>query len=304
MNRPAGPHPALHIDARERSTIHRFSHDAMATVFEVHVVHPDARYAAQGAQAAFDLVDRLEHDLSRFLPNSDIARINHLVPGDRTHVAVTTMECLVIARHMFDLTGGTFDISIGTGLPSLILDPDQGIVQATKAGVALDLGGIGKGYAVDLMAEVLEEWGLERSLLHGGFSSMLALDPAPGEAGWALTFSDPRQPSRVLERLSLCQTALSASGIRKTDHIVDPRSGVPIRERLASWATVPRPVADDGTRGRAATVTDALTTALLVMSVEEVRALCDGSPGLGAWLLEPGDTDDGQSRLLRFGGAQ
>ena len=62
---------------------HRFSHAAMATVFEVHCVHADARYAAQAAQAAFDLVDRLEQELSRFVENSDISRINHLVPrGD------------------------------------------------------------------------------------------------------------------------------------------------------------------------------------------------------------------------------
>jgi len=290
--------------SRDGTRVHRFSHEAMATVFEVHVAHPDARYAAQGAQAAFDLVDRLERDLSRFLPNSDITRINHLAPGDRTRVAVTTMECLVIARHMFDLTGGTFDVSIGTGLTSLVLDADEAAVEASRAGVALDLGGIGKGYAVDLMADVLEEWGLERSLLHGGVSSMLALDGPEHDAGWTLTFSDPRQPSRVLERLSLQQTALGASGIRKTDHVVDPRSGVPIRERLATWATVPRPRGEDGSPGRAAAVTDALTTAFLVLSPEQVQTLCDGSPGLTAWLLEPPEAPDGTSRLIRFGAPQ
>ena len=54
------------------------------------------------------------------------------------------------------------------------------MVRATQDGVRIDLGGIGKGYAVDLMAELLEEWGLERALVHGGFSSALALE-APGE---------------------------------------------------------------------------------------------------------------------------
>ena len=56
----------------------------------------------------------------------------------------------------------------------------------------VDLGGIGKGYAVDLMAELLEDWGLERSLVHGGFSSVLALEPPAGGDGWPLTLSDPR----------------------------------------------------------------------------------------------------------------
>jgi FAD:protein FMN transferase len=287
--------------SRGGTKVHRLSHAAMATVFEVFLAHPDERYAAQGAQAAFDLVDRLERELSRFLPNSDITRINHLEPGDRTRVAASTMECLGIARHMFDLTDGAFDVSIGTGLASLALDPDESTVQATRSGVHLDLGGVGKGYAVDLMAELLDEWDLGRALVHGGFSSVLALDASDEDGGWALSFSDPRQPSRVLERVSLRQTAVGASGIRKTDHVVDPRSGVPIRERLASWATVPRPVGDDGRVGRAAAVTDALTTAFLVLSAEQVEALCEQSPGLSAWLLEPPARPGDDSRLIRFG---
>ena len=95
---------------------------------------------------------------------------------------------------MFDLTGGAFDISIGTGLPSLELDADDFLVRATTDGVQVDLGGIGKGYAVDLMAELLEEWGLQRALVHGGFSSVLALEPPAGRDGWPLTLSDPAAP--------------------------------------------------------------------------------------------------------------
>ena len=97
----------------------------MATVYEVYAVHADRQYAAQAAQATFDLVDRLERELSRFLPNSDITRINHLAAGENTRVAPSTLECLLIARHMFDLTDGAFDVSIGTGLASLELDPDK-----------------------------------------------------------------------------------------------------------------------------------------------------------------------------------
>ena len=115
--------------------VRRFSHEAMATVFEVYAVHPDEQYAAQAAQAAFDLADRLERELSRFLTNSDITRINHLAAGESTRVSPSTLECLMIARHMFALTGGAFDVSIGTGLPSLELDPDDFVVRATRDGV-------------------------------------------------------------------------------------------------------------------------------------------------------------------------
>jgi len=282
----------------------------MATVFEVHGVHPDAGYAAQAAQAAFDLADRLERELSRFLPNSDIGRINGLAAGERTRVSPSTMECLVIARHLFDLTGGAFDVSIGTGLASLDVDPGGCIVHARASGVRLDLGGIGKGYAVDLMAELLEEWGLERALVHGGFSSVLALDAPPGRRGWPLTLSDPCAPSTALARLSTRQTALGASGVHKGDHIVDPRTGVPARGRRAAWAAVPRPPAPDGEpraaerpRLAAAAVADALATAFMLLGPEQVRGLCDGSPGLEAWILsDPAEGPEAGASLLHVGG--
>jgi len=282
----------------------------MATVFEVHAVHPDERYAAQAAQAAFDLADRLERELSRFLPNSDIARVNRLAAGETTRVSPATAECLAIARHMFDLTGGAFDVSIGTGLPSLDLDPDGVRVRATTAGVQIDLGGIGKGYAVDRMAELLEEWGLERAIVHGGFSSVLALEPPTGHEGWSLTLSDPGAPSRVLASLSARQMALGASGVRKGDHLVDPRTGEPARGRLAAWVAVPRPEearagapAGEGTRAAAAAVGDALTTAFMVLSPEAIEGLCRRFPGLEAWILpEPSGDTRGEPRLVHFGG--
>jgi thiamine biosynthesis lipoprotein len=287
--------------------VRRFSHEAMATVFEVHGVHPDERYAAQAAQAAFDLVDRLERELSRFLSNSDIARVNHLAAGESTRVGPSTLECLVIARHMYDLTGGAFDVSIGTGLPSLELDSDDFLVRATTDGVRIDLGGIGKGYAVDLMAELLEDWGLGRALVHGGFSSVLALEPPAGHEGWPLTLSDPGAPSRVLARLSVRQTALGASGLRKGDHIVDPRTGEPARGRLAAWVAVPRPEvtgAEGAPRVAPAAVTDALTTAFMLLRSEEIEALCRRSPGLEAWILrDPAGASDEETHLLHFGGS-
>jgi FAD:protein FMN transferase len=295
---------------RDLRDVRRFSHEAMATVYEVYAVHADHQYAAQAAQATFDLVDRLERELSRFLPNSDITRINHLDAGEGTRVTPSTLECLAIARHMFDLTGGAFDVSIGTGLPSLELVPDESVVRATTRGVKVDLGGIGKGYAVDLMAELLEEWGLHAALVHGGFSSVLALEPPPEHDGWPLTLSDPSAPSRVLARLSVRQTALGASGLRKKDHIVDPRTGGPVRGRLAAWVALPRPGesapepgAEPQPRAAAAAVTDALTTACMLLSGERIEELCEGSPGLEVWILqEPAAPPDIDTQLLHFGG--
>lgn len=274
----------------------------MATLFEVYVVHPEEHYAAQAAQAAFDLVDRLERELSRFLPNSDIGRVNTLTAGESTQVAPSTLECLVIARHMFDLTGGAFDISIGTGLQSLDFDAGEFRVRAAREGVRLDLGGIGKGYAVDLVAELLEDWGLNQALVHGGFSSVLALEPPSGGDGWPLTLSDPAPPSRVLAKLSVRQTALGASGLRKGDHIIDPRSGEPARGRLASWVAVPRPAVtlrEGEPRVAATAVADALTTAFMLLDSVEISAICERAPGLEAWLLP--ESANRQVSLQYFG---
>ena len=159
---------------------HRFSHAAMATLFEVRCVHADAGYAGQAAQAAFALVDRLEQEQSRFIANSDVSRINHLSAGQSTRVSPTTLECLEIARRMHDLTRGAFDVTLGSGWGGLDLAPEEFTVHVREAGVRLDLGGIGKGYAVDRVAELLEEWDVPQALVHGGFSSVLALEPPPG----------------------------------------------------------------------------------------------------------------------------
>lgn len=272
--------PSFGLDARPPGRgAHRFSHEAMATVFEILCAHPDARYAAQAAQAAFELVDRLEQLLSRFLENSDLARVNHLAAGQGTPVGPWTMECLEIAWHMHALTGGAFDASIGTGLHRLELDPETFTVHAREGGARLDLGGIGKGYAVDRVAEILEEWGISRALVHGGFSSVLALEPPPDEEGWPLTLSAPGS-GRTLARVSARGRAFSASGVRKGDHILDPRTGLAIRGRAGAWVAVAR---EDG--ASAAAVADALSTAFMIQPVDEVAALCRQSPGLEAWLV-------------------
>src|SRR5512144_1528798 len=127
---------------RDLRDVRRFSHEAMATVYEVYAVHADRQYAAPAAQASFELVDRLERELSRFLPNSDVTRINHLDAGESTRVSASTLECLLIARHMFGVTNGAFDVSIGTGLPTLEFDVDESVVRAGERGVRIDLGGI------------------------------------------------------------------------------------------------------------------------------------------------------------------
>jgi thiamine biosynthesis lipoprotein len=300
-------------EARPERDVLRFSHAAMATVFEVRCLHADAGYARQAAQAAFDLVDRLEMEQSRFIANSDISRINLLAAGQSTRVSPSTLECLETARRMHALTGGAFDVSIGSGLDGLELIPDEFTVHARRGGVRLDLGGIGKGFAIDHMAEELREWDIRHALVHGGFSSVLALEAPPGRHGWPLTLSAPGPGDHgVLARISASRTAFSASGTQKGDHILDPRNGRAVRDRTAWVALSCRDEVATGAAcaggrdaaGRSpATVAEALSTAFMILSAQEIEDLCRRSPGLEAWLiLEPTEAGQAVPRLVHVAG--
>jgi thiamine biosynthesis lipoprotein len=263
----------------------RFSHQAMNAVFEIVCTHADPTYARQAAWAAFDVAGRLEQELSRFIENSDISRINSLAAGESVRVNRWTMECLQLARLAWAETAGAFDISLGSGLDTLSLDPPRLEVRATAAGVRLDLGGIGKGYAVDRMAEVLTEWGVERAVLHGGFSSVLALEAPVGCEGWPLTMSVCDAAVIQAKR-----RAFSASGTQKGDHIKDPRTGQPARRR-AAWASAPVSALTNfcrkaGIGESPAAVVEAFSTAFLILDASEIQDCCRRHPGLESWTLE------------------
>ena len=274
--------------------MHRFQHTAMATQFEIRCTYPDGGYARQAARAAFDAVDRLEQQLSRFVENSDITRINHLSPGGSTIVSYETMQCLQLASLIYAETGGAFDISLGTGFETLELVPAEFVVRAslTSPGLTqLDLGAIGKGYAVDRAADVLEDWEIEQVLIDAGSSSVLALEPPAGAEDWPLTISDPGDTGLILAGIGARQRALGASGIRKGDHILDPRNRAPVRSRSAAWVSAPRSVLaaigrQVGVEDSAASVADALSTAVMISPAEEIGACCQRYAGLEAWILE------------------
>jgi FAD:protein FMN transferase len=287
-------------NTKARSGLFRYAHAAMATIYEIYCFHEDESYARQAAGAAFNLVDRLEQELSRFIENSDISRINHLVSGESVRVSPWTMECLMIARLVYQETGGAFDISLGSGFDNLELVSDDFIVSTHADGIRLDLGGIGKGYAVDRIAELLAEWEIQTALVHGGYSSVLALDPPANSSGWPLSLSMPRQKrDATLVTLSVRRQAFSGSGIQKADHILDPRTKEPVRLRLAAWVTGSLEVLADFCRGAGirnpedtdwsqspAAVAEGLSTAMMIIPDREIEDCCRRHPGLEVWLLD------------------
>ncbi|MEN6424756.1 MAG: FAD:protein FMN transferase [Phycisphaerales bacterium] len=304
----------VHSDWAAVPDVHRFSHQAMATTFEVMVQYEDRTYAQQAAEAAFSEVDRIEGALSRYLETSDVTQINHLPAGTPAHVTLDTLECLRISAEVHSQTGGAFDITVGflvdcwrdeekkprtpsaeemqfaldhTGTDLILLDEPTCAVALLASPMRIDLGGVGKGYAVDRMAEMLREWSVDRALIHGGFSSVLALDAPRGMEGWPVTLSHPKDRSRTLVRLQVARVSVSGSGVEKGPHIIDPRTGQPAESKLATWS-----IASDAARA------DAISTAFMVMTAEEVTDFCRGHPGVRGLLILPGDDAAGQAERI------
>lgn len=275
---------------------YRFAHTAMGTVFEIWLAGEDEAYAGQAAQAVFSEVDRLETLFSRFNPASDIAQVNRLAAGRALRVGIETYECLKAAEIVRTETRGAFDVNV-RGLTvspmekssirakfkkriypnpiELVKEPAgfevrhvRGTGKTVPAAVDLDLGGIGKGYALDRALAVLADWQIERVLLHGGTSTAVALGAAPGAEGegrgWPVgvggTWDFPGMPRRVV----LSRRALSGSGTEvKKSHIIDPGTGKPAGGHLAAWAS-----------HESAAVADALSTAFMVMDTAQIARFC------------------------------
>lgn len=282
---------------------HRFAHRAMTAPFEILVAEGDKKYAGQAAQAAFDEIDRVERLLSRFVENSDISRINKLASHDPVQVEPETMQCLLAAKRMYDVTGGVFDVTVGalfacwrgadrqprtpsdeelaearakTGMNYVGLDEERLRVRLLREGVQVDLGGIGKGFAVDHVAAILKDWEVGPSLVHAS-STALALGPPPDRPGWPLGVGGEVKPDgkRMARRIvHLTQRALSASGTAtRGRHIIDPRSGRPASGPIRAWALAPT-----------AAEADALSTAFMVLAPKETEALIKRHPKVTAFL--------------------
>ena len=301
-----------------------YSRKAMAADFVIFTNAGEYENAFDAAIEALDEVSRLEKVLSYFLPDSEISLLNEDGPYYPVSVSPEVYELLKYCGRLYEETHGAFDITAtplsevwgfmrrAGRLPSeeerlealakvsagrIQWDDAECAVQLGCEGMKVSLGSIGKGFALDAAARILEIYGLNDFIFHGGLSSVLARGARRGRKDWLVGLHHPLKPNERLMEIPLKDRALGTSGSatqyfwangRKFGHVLDPRTGFPAMNVLSATVLAPT-----------ATEADALATAFYVMGPEEAEAFCRERPELGAVFVLPGS---GSSvNVIRFG---
>jgi thiamine biosynthesis lipoprotein len=177
------------------------------------------------------------------------------------------------------------------GSQHVTLDPAMRTVRFARQGMEFNLGGIGKGYALDRCVEQLEAAGVHNFLIHGGQSSIIGRGSRAGVDGWSVALRHPLRDEIRLGEIWLRGAALGTSGSahqffyhegRRYSHILDPRTARPAEGLLSTTVIAPT-----------GALADALATAFFVMGVEKTLAYCDSHPEIAAILIAPGPKSGG-----------
>ena len=280
------------------------------------------------ATRALDLIDNLEAQLTVYNDESEVSRLNKSAHLGPVVVERGLFDLLKRAVELSRLTGGAYDVTSGalseawgftrgpkrvpsadelaeararTGWQHLRLELEGPSVAFDVPGVRINLGSIGKGYAIDRAVDVIRRhWTPTSALVHGGQSSLFALGSPPGRFGgrWEIALRNPFSPDSPLGTLRLRNRALGTSGGafqrfeiegKTYGHILDPRTGQPA-DGPAS-VTVLAPTAAEA---------DALSTALYLLGPEAARELSARRPEIGVVIVEEGPAD-GSLPVLAFG---
>ena len=242
----------------ERST------DAMGATFTVVLYGSDQMSMNQAIDAAFDEAHRLDELLSNYKPSSEWSRINREAATHPVAVSPELFQLLSDCLEYGRASEGTFDLTVGplmrawgffggsrhvpsageiraalelVGYQHIQLDAREQTVHFDRPGVEIDPGGVGKGYAVDRMIEILRARGFRNALVAASGSSIFGLGNPPDEPrGWAISIADPWDRRKNAARVFLKDMSLSTSGSyersfrvagHRYSHIMDPRRGVP-----------------------------------------------------------------------------
>lgn len=290
----------------------------MGTVFEIAAYDDSPEHASTAFEKAFQKIVHLDDLFSNYKAESALSEVNHSAHFHPVKVPPDLYVVVEQAMRFSRLTSGKFDLSVaplvnlwkaalaGDTVPSPqqvdaakscvgyekmeLTSPDQ--ITFHSPCLQLDLGAVGKGYAVDKAAEVLRAAGIHDALISAGGSTILAIGSPPGETAWLLRLRDPSHKANPTVRLkdqsisTSEQTAPTLLGKDYAGHIVDPETGVPLRTDFAVSV-----IAKTGIES------DALSTSLLLMGPEKGETAIHNLSGVSAIWISP----DARMKLVNGG---
>lgn len=265
-----GPIAARSEELRLESSV-----ESMGSAYSLVLYGEDRARLEAASEDAFEEVRRLDRMLSNYRPESEWSLVNREATVHPVKVSAELFQLLSACVEYSRQSEGAFDISVGplmkvwgfykgtghlpgraevaealgkVGYRNILLDAVSKTVLFAKEGVELDPGGIGKGYAVDRMVDVLRRDGIRTALVSASGSSIYALGAPPGETGWKVGIRDPKDENKIVTEVSLKNESMSTSGNYEKffraegklySHIMDPRTGYPSEGMLSASVITP-----------------------------------------------------------------
>jgi len=298
----------------------------MGTVFELTIYAADKYIAEKTLNDVFQEINRLDYLMSNYKKESVLSELNKNASTEPADCNKELANVIEQSLRYSEITDGAFDITIGPlmkkwgffkkqgripgkeelesilesvsykniiieekAIKSLSNDPiTVKTVHFKNAGTQIDLGGIGKGYAVDMAAKVLKQNGISSALINFA-GNIYTFGTPPGKDSWVIGLQHPRESEGLLGTFEIKDKAVSTSGDyekfftiegKRYSHIIDPRTGKPV-EGIVSVTIV----TDNATRA------DALSTGVFVLGLEKGMALIEKLPDVeGIIIYEDADS--------------
>jgi thiamine biosynthesis lipoprotein len=286
----------LNPPSSQSFNLFKYHQVAMGTVIEITLIADDEEAANKASLQAFQEIKRIETLMSPWLDSSDVTRINRSAGKERVKVSPETFEVIQKAQEISELSEGGFDITVGSltelwrkarekKIPPPVEDvkeklglvnfknietDQEGKVFLKKKGMAIDLGGIAKGYAVDRAFELLKSLGYKNLIANAGGD--LRVGGLKNNQPWSIGIQNPRESQKILARISVSDTAIAASGDyekffsyggKRYHHIFNPRDGFPTEGCQSVTIVTKDCITADG-----------LATAVFVLGAEKGYSLC------------------------------
>lgn len=286
---------------------------SMGTVYEIAAYDESPERASIAIDKAFAEIVRLDNVLSNYKPESDLSRLNRNGHFRAEKVTPDLYRVIEESVKYSKVSGGKFDITVaplvdlwkaalrGDRVPTQeeqeklracvgyekieLIPPDM--VEFHSPCMRIDVGSIGKGYAVDRAVEILRANGMKNALVDAGQSSIYGMGAPPEQNAWEVHLRDPSNrvdPIVMLSENSVStseQTPASLLGNETAGHIIDPENGKPLETKYALSI-----VAKTGT------ASDALSTTLLVVGPDRGKPIVKQIAEAAAiWISADGETE-------------